>query len=241
MPVVPHINPDKVPPLPPDSLSLMILPPILAFGGFGGLWLVSTALPPLLLLTPSEGVPALVLLRAYRTGYLFCGVLSLLSPLIFTGFILLIFRLMTRRLDPKARREERLTPFMFVPFFLPLFGALIWSALGTDGPLARCDRLEADIQQLQAGETVRMTVFIGGKSAPDPLFTDHPEGWQVTRRAVFGPDTGRGEMVLRFPEALESALDPEGFAMESWESARWYQVSFTSNFCLVAEITPIEG
>ena len=91
-----------------------------------------------------------------------------------------------------------------------------------------------------------MTVFISGQSHPDLLFTDQPEGWQVARRSIFSPDDGRGGITLRFPEALESTLDPEGFVVtgraydQSWDGVQWYEVSYTTNFQLVVEITPVE-
>lgn len=240
MPIVPYINPNKTPPLPQSALPLIILPPILAFGGFGGLWLVSTALPPMLLLVcPAQGSPALAILRAYRAGYLFQAVLGLLSPLIFGALIALISRFLSRKPDPQARKETRLAPFVLAPLFLPLFAVLMWSTLDSGGPFAQCDLVQADIQQIEAGTTERMTVFISGRSASDTLFTDQPEGWQVTRRTVFGPDTGRSGITLRFPEALEAALDPEGFALDSWENAQWYELSCTANFHLVVEIMPV--
>ena len=99
VPVVPYINPNKTPPLPPDTLPLTLLPPLLAFGGFGGLWLAATALPPMLLLIcPAQGSPALAILRAYWAGYLFQAVLGLLSPLIFGALIALIAWFMSREL-----------------------------------------------------------------------------------------------------------------------------------------------
>ena len=247
MPVVPYINPNKTPPLPPDTLSLTLLPPLLAFWGFGGLWLAATALPPMLLLIcPAQGSPALAILRAYWAGYLFQAVLGLLSPLIFGALIALTAWFMSRKLDPKTRKEVRLTPFLLAPLFLPLFVAMMPGMLSADGPLALCDLAQADIQQIEAGETRRMTVFISGQSHPDPLFTDQPEGWQVARRAIFSPDDGRGGFTLCFPEALESTLDPEGFVVtgraydQSWDGVQWYEVSYTTNFQLVVEITPVE-
>lgn len=247
MPIVPYINPNKTPPLPPDTLPLTLLPPLLAFGGFGGLWLAATALPPMLLLIcPAQGSPALAILRAYWAGYLFQAVLGLLSPLIFGALIALIAWFMSRKLDPKTRKETRLAPFLLAPLFLPLFVAIMPGMLSADGPLALCDLAQADIQQIEAGGPRRMTVFISGQSDPDPLFTDQPEGWQVTRRTIFSPDDGRGGITLRFPEALEATLDPEGFVVsgkaydQSWDGVQWYEVSYTTNFQLAVEITPVD-
>lgn len=241
MPIVPYVNPDRVPPLPQSNLPVIILTPVLAFGGFGGMWLIGIAVPSVLLLVPSEEVAALILLRACQAGYLFHAVLGLLSPLIFVVFAALISRFMCRNLAPKARKEHRMASFLLAPFFLPLFAALMWGTLGSGGTIALYDLAQADIQQIEAGMTEHMTVFISGRSAPDALFTGHPEGWQVKRRTVFGPDTGRSGITLRFPEALESTLDPEGFALESWDNARWYEVTFTSGFHLVVEIMPVGG
>lgn len=242
MPIVPYINPDKTPPLPPDTLPLTLLPPLLAFGGFGGLWLAATALPPMLLLIcPAQGSPALAILRAYWAGYLFQAVLGLLSPLIFAALIALISWFMSRKLDPKTRKEARLAPFLLAPLFLPLFVAMMPGMLSADGPLALCDLTQADIQQIEAGQSEHMTVFIHAHSVPDTVFQDNPEGWRVNQRTVFGPDTGRRGMVLRFPEVLESELAPEGLALDSWDSVQWYEVSCTDNFHLAVEITPVGG
>ena len=244
MPIVPYINPNKTPPLPPDTLSLTLLPPLLAFGGFGGLWLAAPALPPVLLLTcPAQGSHALAILRAYWAGYLFQAVLGLLSPLIFAALIALAAWFMSRKLDPKTRKEARLAPFLLTPLFLPLFAAMMPGMLSADGPLALCGLAQADIQQIEAGGTQRMTVFISGQSHPDLLFTDQPE---VARRSIFSPDDGRGGITLRFPEALESTLDPEGFVVtgraydQSWDGVQWYEVSYTTNFQLAVEIAPVE-
>ena len=98
--------------------------------------------------------------------------------------------------------------------------------LSADGPLALCDLAQADIQQIEAGETRRMTVFISGQSHPDPLFTDQPEGWQVSRRRIFSPGDGRGGITLRFPEALESTLDPGTFPSAAQTPAQTFTYAF---------------
>ncbi|NBI09346.1 hypothetical protein D1641_04835 [Colidextribacter sp. OB.20] len=246
MPAVPVTSGLRdMPPVPQDQLPLFFAP-FFALLGVLGLALVGWELPAILLLFSAGEPSALVLLRAYWTGRMTFSVLALLSPLLFLGLTLLLYWLTARRLDPEIRKQNRLAPFILMPFLLPFIGILMWAALVPGGTCAFCDEIAADIQQIEAGETQWMTVFISGQSHPDPLFTDQPEGWQVTRRTIFSPGDGWGGITLRFPEALESTLDPEGFVVigraydQSWDGVQWYEVSYTSNFQLVVEITPVE-
>lgn len=227
-----------MPPVPQNQFPLYFAP-FFAVLAVLGLALLSWTLPPILLLCSVGERSALALLRAYWTGRMIFSVLAVLSPLLFGGLTLLLYQLMARKLDLELRKQIRSAPLVLLPALLPVIGILMWAALAPNGTCSFCNQIAADIQQAEAGEAERMTVFIHEVSAPDSFFTDHPEGWQVVRRTAFGPDTGRSGIVLRFPEALEAALDPEGFAVESWDKAQWYEVSFTSRFRLVVQIVPV--
>ena len=234
-----------MPPAPQNQLPLFFAP-FFALMGVLGLALVCWELPAILLLFSTGEPSTLALLRAYWTGRAAFSVLAALSPLPFLGLTYLLYWLAARKLDPEIRKQSRLAPLILMPFLLPAIGILMWVSVSPGGTCAFCDEIESDIRQIEEGGTQRMTVFISGQSHPDPLFTDQPEGWQVARRAIFSPDDGRGGFTLCFPEALESTLDPEGFVVtgraydQSWDGVQWYEVSYTTNFQLVVEITPVE-
>lgn len=172
------------------------------------------------------------------------SVLALLSPLSFLGLTLLLYWRTARSLDPEARKETRLAPFLLVPFLLPLVGILMWSALA---PGAFCKQAAADIRQIETGELERMTVLLDERVTPDTLFQDGPEGWQVTRRKVLGPDTGFGWVSLRFSDALDFTPVPEGFVVIgqtydwNWTHAQRYEITYTTNFHLVVSAVPVGG
>lgn len=229
-----------MPPVPQNRLPLYIAP-FFALLGMLGLALVIYELPSILLLFAGEEGSTLALLRAYWTGYAVYSGLAALSPLPFLGLTWLLYWLTARTLAPEIRSQSRSAPLVLMPFILPAMGILMWSALAPNGTCARCGEIMEDIQQIEAGQSEHMTVFIHAHSAPDTIFKDNPEGWRVNQRTVFGPDTGPRGMVLRFPEALESELDPEGLALDSWDSVQWYEVSYTANLHLVVEITPVGG
>lgn len=231
---VPNVR--SMPPVPQSQLPLYLAPFFAALGVLG-LALVSWELPAILLLCSSGERSTLALLRAYWTGRIIFSMLAVLSPLLFLGLTLLLYWLTARKLDPELR--SRTAPCVLLPFLLPLVGILMWAALAPDGTCALCDALASDIRQIETGEMERRTVFVGGYSAPDTLFRDHPEGWQVVQRTVFGPDTGRSGIVLRFPETLDAALDPEGLAVERWDTAQWYEISCTSQFRLAVQMVPV--
>lgn len=235
-----HASPNfrDTPPVPQSQLPLYFAP-FFALLGMLGLSLVIYKLPSILLLFAGEEGSALALLRAYWTGYAVYSVLAALSPLPFLGLTWLLYWLTARKLDPELRRQTRNAPLVLMPFILPAIGILVWSSLAPNGTCVRCDEIMADTQQIEAGQTEHMTVFLHAHSAPDTTFKDNPKGWRVNQRTVFGPDTGQRGIVLRFPEALDSALSPEGLAGDSWNSVQWYEVYFTSEFHLVERITPV--
>ena len=65
--------------------------------------------------------------------------------------------------------------------------------------------------------------------------------------AALGPDTDFKWVDLRFPDTLGFALVPDSFCVAgqtwgwNWANVQRYRVSYTSNFHLVTEITPIGG
>lgn len=132
-----------------------------------------------------------------------------------------------------------------MPFLLPLIGILMWAALAPGGTCTFCDEITADIRQIEGGNLESITVLLDERSAPDAVFRDNPEGWQVPQRIVLGPDTDFEWVTLRFPDALGFASVPDSFVVIgqtrswNWEHARRYRVSYTSNFHLVVDITPV--
>lgn len=107
----------------------------------------------------------------------------------------------------------------------------------------------ADLAQIEAGalETVEVWVSPQSRSGglPGPYGSGQPR--LITRRGIVGEDTGYEWVIVRIPNALNFSLDPDRLFDETrpaaWnlEHAQQYRVSYTSNFHLVTEITPIGG
>ena len=107
----------------------------------------------------------------------------------------------------------------------------------------------ADLAQIEAGTLETAQVWVSPQSRsgglPGPYGSGQPR--LITRRGIVGEDTGYDWVVVRIPNALNFSLDPDRLFDETrpaaWnrEHARQYRVSYTSNFHLVTEITPIGG
>ena len=214
-----------MPPVPQNQFPLYFAP-FFAVLAVLGLALLSWTLPPILLLCSVGERSALALLRAYWTGRMIFSVLAVLSPLLFGGLTLLLYQLMARKLDLELRKQIRSAPLVLLPALLPVIGILMWAALAPNGTCSFCNQIAADIQQAEAGEAERMTVFIHEVSAPDSFFTDHPEGWQVVRRTAFGPDTGRSGIVLRRASPWRAGTRPNGMRCPSPPGSAWWCRSF---------------
>ena len=127
--------------------------------------------------------------------------------------------------------------------------------LGSGGMLM-CERVSilpfqarADLAQIEAGALETAQVWISPQSRPGGLPGPYGSGQPrlITRRGIVGEDTGYDWVVVRIPNALNFSLDPDRLFDETrpaaWnrEHARQYRVSYTTNFHLVTEITPIGG
>ena len=107
----------------------------------------------------------------------------------------------------------------------------------------------ADLAQIEAGALETAQVWISPQSRPGGLPGPYGSGQPrlITRRGIVGEDTGYDWVVVRIPNALNFSLDPDRLFDETrpaaWnrEHARQYRVSYTTNFHLVTEITPIGG
>ena len=107
----------------------------------------------------------------------------------------------------------------------------------------------ADLAQIEAGTLETAQAWISPQSRPGGLPGPYGSGQPrlITRRGIVGEDTGYDWVVVRIPNALNFSLDPDRLFDETrpaaWnlEHARQYRVSYTSNFHLVVEITPIGG
>ena len=107
----------------------------------------------------------------------------------------------------------------------------------------------ADLAQIEAGTLETAQVWISPQSRPGGLPGPYGSGQPrlITRRGIVGEDTGYDWVVVRIPNALNFSLDPDRLFDETrpaaWnrEHARQYRVSYTTNFHLVTEITPIGG
>ena len=94
-------------------------------------------------------------------------------------------------------------------------------------------------------ETAQVWVSPQSRSGglPGPYGSGQPR--LITRRGIVGEDTGYEWVIVRIPNALNFSLDPDRLFDETrpaaWnlEHAQQYRVSYTSNFHLVTEITPI--
>ena len=107
----------------------------------------------------------------------------------------------------------------------------------------------ADLAQVEAGALETTEGWISPQSRPGGLPGPYGSGQPrlITRRGIVGEDTGYEWVIVRIPDALNFSPDPDRPFDETrpaaWnlEHARRYRVSYTSNFHLVVEITPIGG
>ena len=125
--------------------------------------------------------------------------------------------------------------------------------LGSGGMLV-CERVSilpfqarADLAQIEAGALETAEVWVSPRSRPGGLPGPYGSGQPrlVTRRLILGEDTGYEWVVVRVPNALNFSPDRplvEGQTiLWNLEHAQRYQVSYTTNFHLVVDITPAGG
>lgn len=125
--------------------------------------------------------------------------------------------------------------------------------LGSGGMLM-CERVSilpfqarADLAQIEAGALETAEVWVSPQSRPGGLPGPYGSGQPrlVTRRLILGEDTGYEWVVVRVPNALNFSPDRplvEGQTiLWNLEHAQRYQVSYTTNFHLVVDITPAGG
>lgn len=250
MPVHPYFNPDdwSQEVLPPQSLLLIIGVPFGSCLAVLGALLLSTGIPSLLLLGDFEKSPALALLRAYRAGHLISSSLALLAPFLYGALVVWLFRVWGHKLGRK-------TSLLSIPAFTILAGVLLlsvaagaWGAVLWRAELPKlCVQYSADVRQIEAGELEHMTLLLDEKSTPHPMPGAPSDELTVHHRGASGPDTDFQWMTLRFPDALEFTPVPDSFVVIggtydwNWEHVQRYQVSYTSEFHLVVEITPVGG
>lgn len=125
--------------------------------------------------------------------------------------------------------------------------------LGSGGMLV-CERVSilpfqarADLAQIEAGALETAEVWVSPQSRPGGLPGPYGSGQPrlVTRRLILGEDTGYEWVVVRVPNALNFSPDRplvEGQTiLWNLEHAQRYQVSYTTNFHMVVDITPAGG
>ena len=107
-----------------------------------------------------------------------------------------------------------------------------------------------DLAQIESNFLVEAEVWISPKARPANLpgpYSGSLTAQPITRYGIIGDDTGGQWLQVYVPNAMGFSLDQDRLYNENlsiqWnqENARRYRVRYTSNFHLVAEITPIEG
>ena len=92
-----------------------------------------------------------------------------------------------------------------------------------------------------------MTLLLDEKSVPDHMPGAPSDDLTLHRRGASGRDTDFEWVTLRFPDALDFTPVSDSFCVVgqtwgwNWANVQRYQVSYTTNFHLVTEITPIGG
>ena len=246
----PYFNPDdwSQEVLPPQSLLLIIGTPFGSCLAVLGALVLSTGIPSLLLLRATPDSPALALLRAYHAGHLIACSLALLAPFLYGTLVVWRFRVWGRKLGRK-------TALLSIPALTILAGVLLlsvvvgaWGVVLWRAELPKlCVQYSADIRQIEAGELEQMTLLLDEKSVPDHMPGAPSDDLTLHRRGASGRDTDFEWVTLRFPDALDFTPVSDSFCVVgqtwgwNWANVQRYQVSYTSNFHLVVEITPIGG
>lgn len=219
---------------------VLALSPLFAAMGCLVLMLLSGAVPSLLLLRPSPAgtSAALALLRACRTGHLAAVTLRVACPVLYLLSLVWIFRVIHRR-----GSRETLAGAMAIASSVLLFFAVVAVTTLKDDPFTLQDQFKEDIRQLEAGLDERSQLFLYPVGAPDSM--PGLEDRVLTRRRAIGPDTGWRWFSLAFPDTLDFSPEPEGFFDETrdpqWnlEHGQLYELTYTSNFHLVASAAPV--
>lgn len=106
-----------------------------------------------------------------------------------------------------------------------------------------------DLAQIETNFLVQTEVWISPKAWPAHLpgpYSGSLTAQPTTRYGIIGDDTGGKWVQVYVPNVMDFSLDQDRLYDENqsiqWNSehARRYQVSYTSNFHLVVEITPID-
>lgn len=219
---------------------VLALSPLFAAMGCLVLMVVSGAVPSLLLLRPALAgtSAALSLLRACRIGHLAAAALRVACPVLYLLSLVWIFRVIRRR----GNRETLAGAMAIAPSVLLFFAVVAVTTL-KDDPFTLQDQFKEDIRQLEAGLEERSQLFLYPVGAPDSM--PGLEDRVLTRRRAIGPDTGWRWFSLAFPDALDFSPEPEGFFDETrdplWnlEHGQLYELTYTSNFHLVASAAPV--
>ena len=107
-----------------------------------------------------------------------------------------------------------------------------------------------DLAQIESNFLVEAEVWISPKARPANLpgpYSGSLTAQPITRYGIIGDDTGGQWLQVYVPNVMDFSLDQDRLYNENlsiqWnqENARRYRVRYTSNFHLVAEITPVEG
>ena len=154
-----------------------------------------------------------------------------------------------------GRKLGRKTALLSIPALTILAGILLlsvvvgaWGVVLWRAELPKlCVQYSADIRQIEAGELEQMTLLLDEKSVPDHMPGAPSDDLTLHRRGASGRDTDFEWVTLRFPDTLDFTPVPNSFCVVgqtwgwNWANVQRYQVSYTSNFHLVVEITPIGG
>lgn len=228
----------------PQRLHPLILPPLVAAGAAVALLVVGASLPPWLLRLWAEELPALALLRAYRTSWQVMMVTAAFLPLVYLVPTLWIeIRLVRRERDREAVRAFGFIAGLLFALVCFLTWIIVWAA---DYP-ALSERAEGDIRQIESGFLEQQTVLLGRRYAPEPMPGGDSGDKVLLRWPVIGPDTGWSWRTVYFPQALEFSPDPDRLHRDSrtiqWnlEHGQFYQLTYTTRFHLVVSAVPVDG
>ena len=143
--------------------------------------------------------------------------------------------------------------FILIPLavmVLAWYGTILFVDTPSSAPIApqaHIPELLAELEQVESGQLETAEVWVHPRVDAGRL----PGAWGGSYRSlvrnyhVMGFDTGGGWVEVLVPNAMEFSLDMERPYRESlsipWnlEHAQRYRVSYTTNFHLVVEITPI--
>ncbi|MCI8870609.1 MAG: hypothetical protein HFF39_08735 [Lawsonibacter sp.] len=125
---------------------------------------------------------------------------------------------------------------------------LLIACAGTEDILSLPGLARADLEEIEAGQTQTLTVWISPKSRPARLPGPYTAGQKSlsTRYGIIGWDTGGAWVMVYVPDGMDFSLTGTRLYQEdknqAWnmENAQRFSVSFTSRLKVVTEITPVD-